>query len=219
MMVWEPGNQTPAQPSDARLHAPATVRNRDAILAVLRTCLPERGLVLEIASGSGEHIVHFAAACGPDLVFQPSDPDAAARASIDAWAADAGLANIRAAIDIDAGVPGGWPIAAADAVVCINMVHIAPWEATVGLMRGAGRFLAPGGVLFLYGPYREGGRHTAPSNEAFDRDLRARNPDWGVRDREAVASEAEGNGFAAPTVHPMPANNLALLFRRNPLGL
>lgn len=218
-MVWQPGNQPPAAPGDARLHAPAAARNRDAILSVLRTCLPERGLVLEIASGSGEHIVHFAAACGPDLVFQPSDPDPAARKSIDAWTSGARLANVRAAIEIDASSPGDWPIASADAVLCINMVHIAPWAATLGLMRGAGRILPEGGVLFLYGPYRQGGGHTAPSNAAFDRDLRARNPAWGVRDLEAVASTAESNGFAAPVVHPMPANNLALVFQRNPIRL
>jgi SAM-dependent methyltransferase len=198
--------------NDARRHAPAAERNRDAILAVLERHLPVRGLVLELASGSGEHAVHFAAAL-PDLVFQPSDPDAASCASIDAWAASAGLANLRPAIALDA-TAQHWPIPAADAVLCINMIHIAPWAAAIGLLQGAARILAPGGVLYLYGPYKRDGRHTAPSNDAFDRGLRARDPAWGVRDLEAVAALAAANGFAAPAIEPMPANNLSLIFRR-----
>jgi SAM-dependent methyltransferase len=198
--------------NDARRHAPAAERNRDAILAVLKRHLPARGLVLEFASGSGEHGVHFAAAL-PDLVFQPSDPDAASCASIDAWAASAGLANLRPAIALDA-TAQHWPIPAADAVLCINMIHIAPWAAAIGLLQGAARILAPGGVLYLYGPYKRDGRHTAPSNDAFDRGLRARDPAWGVRDLEAVAALAAANGFAAPAIEPMPANNLSLIFRR-----
>jgi SAM-dependent methyltransferase len=198
--------------NDARRHAPAAERNRDAILAVLKRDLPARGLVLEFASGSGEHAVHFAAAL-PDLVFQPSDPDAASCASIDAWAASAGLANLRPAIALDA-TAQHWPIPAADAVLCINMIHIAPWAAAIGLLQGAARILAPGGVLYLYGPYKRDGRHTAPSNDAFDRGLRARDPAWGVRDLEAVAALAAANGFAAPAIEPMPANNLSLIFRR-----
>jgi SAM-dependent methyltransferase len=198
--------------NDARRHAPAAERNRDAILAVLKRDLPARGLVLELASGSGEHAVHFAAAL-PDLVFQPSDPDAASCASIDAWAASAGLANLRPALALDATMPD-WPIAAADAILCINMIHIAPWAAAIGLLQGAARILAPGGVLYLYGPYKRDGRHTAPSNDAFDRGLRARDPAWGVRDLEAVAALAAANGFAAPAIEPMPANNLSLIFRR-----
>jgi SAM-dependent methyltransferase len=156
--------------------------------------------------------VHFAAAL-PDLVFQPSDPDAASCASIDAWAASAGLANLRPAIALDA-TAQHWPIPAADAVLCINMIHIAPWAAAIGLLQGAARILAPGGVLYLYGPYKRDGRHTAPSNDAFDRGLRARDPAWGVRDLEAVAALAAANGFAAPAIEPMPANNLSLIFRR-----
>jgi SAM-dependent methyltransferase len=198
--------------NDARRHAPAAERNRDAILAVLKRHLPVRGLVLELASGSGEHAVHFAAAL-PDLVFQPSDPDAASCASIDAWAASAGLANLRPAIALDA-TAQHWPIPAADAILCINMIHIAPWAAAIGLLQGAARILAPGGVLYLYGPYKRDGRHTAPSNDAFDRGLRARDPAWGVRDLEAVAALAAANGFAAPAIEPMPANNLSLIFRR-----
>lgn len=197
---------------DVRRYAPATTRNRDAILAVLARHLPAQGLVLELASGSGEHAVHFAAAL-PDLVFQPSDPDAAARASIDAWAAVAGRGNLRPATALDATAPD-WPITAADAVLCINMIHIAPWAAACGLVHGAARLLAPGGILYLYGPYKREGRHTAPSNAEFDRFLRARNPAWGVRDLEAVAALAATAGFAAPLVETMPANNLSLIFRR-----
>jgi SAM-dependent methyltransferase len=196
---------------DARRHAPATERNRDAILAVLKRHLPARGRVLELASGSGEHAVHFAAAL-PGLVFQTSDPDAASRASIDAWTASAGLANLRPAIALDA-TASDWPIDA-DAVLCINMIHIAPWAAAIGLMRGAAGILAPGGTLYLYGPYKRDGRHTAPSNDAFDHSLRARDPEWGVRDLEAVAALAAANGFAAPVIEQMPANNLSLIFRR-----
>ena len=197
---------------DRRLHAPATARNRDAILAVLRAHLPARGLVLELASGSGEHAAHFAAAL-PDLVFQPSDPDDAARASIDAWAAAAGSANLRPALALDA-TAARWPIAAADAVLCINMIHIAPWRAAEGLVAGAARVLSQGGVLYLYGPFKRDGAHTAPSNQAFDASLRGQNPEWGVRDLEAVAALAARAGFAPPQIVPMPANNLSVIFGR-----
>jgi hypothetical protein len=198
--------------SDPRRFAPAAARNRDPILEVLRGILPARGLVLEVASGSGEHAIHFAAAM-PALTFQPSDPDADARASIDAWAREAALANLLPAAALDASA-WPWPVAAADAVVCINMIHISPWAATEGLMRGAAALLPAGAPLALYGPYRRGGLHTAPSNAAFDEDLRARNPDWGVRDLEAVAALAATHGFAASRVVEMPANNLTVVFRR-----
>lgn len=199
---------------DERRHAPATLRNRDAILGALRPHLPERGVVLEVASGTGEHAAHFAAAL-PHLAFRPSDPDPGARASIDAWAQAARLPNMRAALALDAAAPD-WDRAAgeADAVLCVNMIHIAPWAATLGLMRGAARLLPAGGVLCLYGPFRRKGRHTAPSNAAFDADLRASDPAWGVRDLEAVAAEAAARGFAAPAVEEMPANNLFVVFRR-----
>jgi SAM-dependent methyltransferase len=198
---------------DARRHAPATARNRDAILAALRRHLPARGVVLEVGSGTGEHATHFAAAL-PGLAFQPSDPDPEARASTDAWAGGARLSNLRAAIAVDVAAPG-WERATdgADAVLCINMVHIAPWAATEGLMRGAARLLPAGGVLCLYGPFRREGRHTAPSNAAFDAQLRACDPAWGVRDLEAVAAEAAARSFAAPVVEEMPANNLFIVFR------
>jgi SAM-dependent methyltransferase len=197
---------------DARLYAPAAARNRQPILDVLKRHLPAQGLVLEVASGTGEHVVHFAQAC-PDLVFQPSDPDPAHRASTDAWTAALGLANVRPAVALDV-TAEVWPVKAAEALLCSNMIHIAPWAAAVGLMRGAGRVLPPGGLLFLYGPYKRGGRHTAPSNAAFDDSLRARNPAWGVRDLETVASLAADNGFAQPTIVEMPANNLSLVFRK-----
>ena len=195
-----------------RRQAPAAARNRQPILDVLRPRLPARGLVLEIASGSGEHIVHFAEAL-PDLVFQPSDPSAEARASIDDWVQTLALGNVRPALALDA-AGDVWPLERADAVLCCNMIHIAPWEAAVGLIAGAGRILPKDGMLYLYGPYRRGGRHTAPSNEAFDLDLRRRNPAWGVRDLEAVASLAEAQGFGMPEIIDMPANNLSLVFKR-----
>ena len=198
---------------DARLFAPSAARNRDPIWAELRPELPSRGLVLEVASGSGEHTAHFARLAGPQIMFQPSDPDAQARTSIDAWAATSGLTNILPAGALDAAADA-WPIARADVVVCINMIHIAPWASTVGLVRGAARVLPPGGLLFLYGPYRRDGRQTAPSNEAFDADLRRRNPAWGVRNLEAVADLATAAGFTPPVVVEMPANNLCVLFRR-----
>ena len=192
-------------------HAPAVARNRQPILDVLRPRLPAEGIVLEIASGSGEHIVHFAAAL-PGLVFQPSDPSAEARASIDDWIQTEGLGNVRAALALDA-TGDTWPIERADVVLCCNMIHIAPWEAAVGLVSGASRILSRGGMLYLYGPYRRDGRHTAPSNEAFDRDLRQRNPAWGVRDLEAVTALAASRGFGPPEIVEMPANNLSLLFK------
>lgn len=197
---------------DPRRHSPAIARNRDPILAVLRPHLPPRGLVLEIASGSGEHAVHLARA-HPDLTFQPSDPDPAARASIDAWVAALAVPNVRPALLLDAAADV-WPLDRADAVLCINMVHIAPWRAAEGLMRGAARVLAAGGLLYLYGPYRRGGRHTADSNARFDEELRAQSPDWGVRDLEAVAELAAAHGLSAPQIEQMPANNLSLVFRR-----
>ncbi len=200
---------------DQRRYAPATVRNREPILAVLQRHLPSQGLVLEIASGTGEHITFFARSLGPGLVFQPTDPDPAARASTDAWTAALGVTNVRPAIELDA-TSGDWPVTVADAVLAINMVHISPWAATEGLVRGAARVLPTGGVLYLYGPYRREGGHTAPSNEAFDSDLRSRNPDWGVRDVEAVTELARASGFDTPIIEQMPANNLSLVFRRLP---
>ena len=197
---------------DARLSAPAAARNRQPILDALKPHLPPRGLVLEVAGGTGEHVVHFAQAY-PAVIFQPSDPDPQHRASTDAWSAALDLANVRPAIALDV-TAEVWPVEAADALVCINMIHIAPWTAAEGLMRGAGRVLPPGGLLYLYGPYRRGGQHTAPSNAAFDAGLRAQNPAWGVRDLEAVAALAAAQGLGEPLILEMPANNLSLVFRK-----
>ena len=196
-----------------RRFAPAAARNRQPILDVLQRYLPTSGVVLEVASGTGEHCAYFAPRLSSELIFQPSDPDADARASIDAWIAAEGLANVRPALDLDAG-DAIWPIELANAVVCINMIHISPWAATAGLIAGAKRILPKGGVLFLYGPYRRNGEHTAQSNAAFDRDLRQRNPLWGVRDLEAVAGLAQESSFEAIGIEQMPANNLSLLFRK-----
>ena len=197
---------------DARRFAPAVARNKAAITEVLARHLPAAGLVLEIASGSGEHALHFAAHF-PALGFQPTDPDAAALASIAAWQAEAQLPNLRAPLMLDV-MADAWPVQKADAVLCINMIHIAPWEATAALMRGAARVLPRDGILFLYGPFRQGGQHTAPSNAEFDAGLRAQDARWGVRDLEAVAEIASAAGFAAPVVEEMPANNLSVIFRR-----
>lgn len=198
--------------TDHRLQYPATERNRDAILGVLRGVLPSSGLVLEIASGSGEHVVHFAKAF-PGLTFQPTDPEEAALRSIEAWTQHAGAANVRPPLMLNAAADR-WPVERADAILCINMIHIAPWRATEGLMRGAANILPAGAPLYLYGPYRQADIVTAPSNEAFDASLKARDPDWGLRDLVTVAALARAEGFSAPTVTPMPANNLSMVFRK-----
>ena len=196
------------------LTAPSVARNREPILAVVRRALPERGLVLEIASGSGEHAVYFAAAL-PGLTWQPSDPDPEARASIAAYRAAMALPNVLPPLALDAAA-SRWPVTQADVIVAINMIHIAPWAAAEGLIAGAERLLPAGGVLFLYGPFRENGRHTAPSNAAFDESLRARNREWGVRDLDEVAALAIRSGFALEERVAMPANNLSVVFRRLP---
>ena len=198
--------------TDHRRSAPHVARNAEPIAEVLREILPGRGLVLEVASGTGEHVVHFARTF-PFLAWQPSDPDPAALASIEAWRVEAELANLLPPITLDARAPD-WPVAAADAILCINMVHISPWAATAGLLRGAGRLLAAGAPLYLYGAYRQAGVATAPSNDAFDLNLRARDPEWGVRDLEDVAMEAGKNGLGLDRVVPMPANNLSVVFRK-----
>lgn len=198
--------------TDRRLEYPATLRNRDAILDVLRGVLPASGLVLEIASGSGEHVVHFARAF-PGLTFQPSDPEDAALQSIAAWTQDSGLSNVRMPVMLDAS-SDRWPLAAANAILCINMIHISPWQATEGLIRGAARLLHTGAPLYLYGPYRRADVVTTPSNEAFDASLKSRNPEWGLRDLEAVAELARTEGFSGPSITEMPANNLSVVFRK-----
>jgi hypothetical protein len=196
--------------TDAR-HAPATARNREPILAVLREVLPETGLVLEVASGTGEHVRFFAEAL-PGLAWQPSDPDPDARASIAAWCA--GVPNIHPPLALDAAAPD-WPIAAADAILCINMVHISPWGATEGLFAGASRLLAPGAPLYLYGPYRRADVPTAPSNEAFDASLKARDRAWGLRDLADVIAAGDRDELRFERLVEMPANNLSLVFRRS----
>ena len=198
--------------SDDRRCAPHVARNAEPIAAVLRDVLPQRGFVLEVASGTGEHILHFARTF-PNLLWQPSDPDPAALRSIAAWRTDAELFNLLPPISLDVRA-AEWPVDAADAMLSINMVHISPWAATVGLMRGAGRVLAPGAPLYLYGAYRQEGVATAPSNEAFDASLRARDSEWGVRDLDDVAGEAERHGLALDSVIAMPANNLSVIFRK-----
>jgi hypothetical protein len=204
---WTPSDAPPAP--DARLVAPAVARNREPILAMLPDILPETGLVLEVASGSGEHCAHFAAAL-PGLTWQPTDPSEEGRASCDAWCA--GLPNVRPTLMLDAAADA-WPVARADAVLCINMAHIAPWPATLGLLRGAARVLPAGAPLVLYGPWIRDGVETAPSNLEFDASLRARNPEWGLRRLEDLVAAA-GSDFTAPKVIEMPANNVTLVHRR-----
>lgn len=195
-------------------HAPATERNRDPILAVLRDELPARGVVLEIASGTGQHAVHFARAL-PQLTWQPSDLDDDARRSIEAWREEAGLPNLAPPLVLDVtAAPAAWPVAAADAIVCANMVHIAPWQASLGLLDGAAHLLAPGAPLITYGPYRFEGRFTAPSNQAFDASLRARDPAWGVRDLGELAREAARRGLLLASIRALPANNHVVVYRR-----
>jgi hypothetical protein len=192
--------------------APAAVRNRDPIAAVLAEELPPIGVVLELASGTGEHAVHFARLF-PALEWHPSDPDAAARASIEAWRAEARLRNLHPPLLLDAAA-ADWPLHAADAVLCINMVHISPTATAEGLLAGSARLLSEGSPLVLYGPWLEAGVDTAPSNLAFDADLRARNPQWGLRRREWFEELARDAGFEPSRRVEMPANNLMLVYRR-----
>jgi cyclopropane fatty-acyl-phospholipid synthase-like methyltransferase len=199
---------------DARLQSPSTARNREPILAVLQRALPQPGRVLEIASGAGEHAVFFAAAM-PDLDWQPSDPDARAGESIVAWIESERLPNVRAPLAIDVSAVEWGVVGPFDAIVALNMIHISPWEATIGLMGGAGRLLRRGGVLYTYGPYMRYGAHTAPSNEAFDASLKARNPLWGVRDVADVERAAREQGLVLNEIVEMPANNFSLIFVRD----
>jgi hypothetical protein len=193
-----------------RISAPAAERNKQPILDVLARVLPERGEVIEIASGTGQHVAHFAAAL-PALNWQPTEPQADMHDSIAAWIEAGSLSNVRPPIVLDVS-KHPWPVRRAEAIVCINMIHIAPWQATLDLMRGAGEILSARGVLFLYGPYRRFGAHTAPSNEAFDADLRSRNPAWGIRDLEAVEDIAKRNGLRLIETVAMPANNFSVVF-------
>lgn len=193
-------------------HAPATARNRDVILSVLRGALPKSGLILEIAAGSGEHAVHFASKI-VGVQWQPTDPDPAALASIQAWVSETGVTNVRRPQRLDV-CDAAWPVASADGVVCINMIHISPWDCTQALMAGAGRVLPSGGALVLYGPYKIDGEHTAPSNVEFDAWLKGQEESWGVRDLAEVTLEAEKNGLTLEKTVPMPANNFSVVFRK-----
>lgn len=200
--------------TDPRRKAPATERNRDPILAVLRRLLEFPGLVLEVASGTGQHGAHFSAAL-PHLEWQPSDFDTDSLPSIEAWAADARErgANIHSPLHLDASAPA-WPVDRADVIFNANMIHISPWEVGLGLIAGAARILSPRGLLVLYGPYKIGGEHTAESNAAFDASLRGRDPRWGVRDLETVQEAAREAGLAFVERVEMPANNQILVFRK-----
>jgi hypothetical protein len=198
--------------ADGKWFTDSAERNKDPILAVLARVLPSRGVVLEIASGTGQHVIHFAKALS-SLTWQPSDADADLRKSIGLRIEQERLANANTPIDLDVTrLP--WPIQAAQAVICINLIHVAPWSATSALFDGARALLPAGQVLFLYGPYRRFGKHTAESNERFDSDLRAHNPEWGLRDLEAVAEVALAREFGLAELVAMPANNLSLVFQR-----
>jgi SAM-dependent methyltransferase len=192
----------------------AAERNKAAILDILRRILPGDGLVIEIASGSGQHVAHFAAEL-PGLQWQPSDANPALINVIAARALAAGLSNIRPAVALDV-ANSPWPVTDVAALVCINMLHISPWASTLALFAGAKNVLRSPGVLFLYGPYRRDGKHTAPSNVSFDESLRTRNVKWGIRDLEEVTRIAETNGFSLDEIVAMPANNLSVVFRRQP---
>lgn len=195
-----------------RRSAPAALRNREPIANVLADWLPNEGLVLEIASGTGEHVIHFATRF-PNLDWQPSDLHPEALASIDAWRESAGLTNVRPSASLDASADN-WPIRHADAILSINMVHISPWASALGLLAGSARLLGPGAPLILYGPWLKDDIQTAAGNLAFDVDLKRRNPAWGLRQVEDFQASAESYGFTLDAIQAMPANNLMLLFRR-----
>ena len=192
-------------------HSAPAERNTAPILEVLRETLPERGGVLEVASGTGQHIVAFAKAF-PELLWQPSDCDGELRRSVELYSAHAGLGNLLPPVDLDV-LREPWPVSRMDAVVCINMIHVAPWRATEALFTGTRRLLDVGGPLILYGPYMRDNAHTAPSNAAFDEALKARHSDWGLRDMGAVSKVADGSGFSLERTVAMPANNFSLVFR------
>ena len=195
--------------SEHRRHAPATQRNRDFILEVLKTILPSTGTVLEVASGTGQHVAYFASKL-EKLQWLPTDLDSDALPSIDSWCEN--LPNVAQAQQLDVCEP--WPVTAADALINVNMIHISPWQTCLGLFEGSSKVLPPGGVVYLYGPFKRGGQHTAPSNERFDISLRSNNSTWGVRDLDDVTSVANENGFNLDRVVEMPANNLSVVFRK-----
>ncbi len=194
-------------------HAPATLRNREAIADVLARELPDGGTVLEVASGSGEHAVYFADAF-PKLTWQPSDPSPEALESIAAYRSEYEGENLLAPVHLDANAPADWPVERADAMLCVNMIHISPWSATLGLLAGAAGVLGKGAPLILYGPYFEAGVEPAPSNLAFDAGLRERNSEWGIRDIADIDKAAKDHGFTRANRQEMPANNLMLIYRK-----
>lgn len=196
--------------STDKQHAPSAARNREPIARVLERILPHPIKVLEIASGSGEHAVYFAEQI-PWLSWQPTEREPDRIASIEAWRQESGLSNVAPAMRLDV-LQQPWPVDEAGAIFCSNMIHIAPWEATEGLIRGAAKVLPSGGLLILYGPFREGDRHTAESNRRFDEELKAKDPSWGVRDRFEVEALARGEGLILQELVPMPANNMILVF-------
>lgn len=200
--------------AEGRLVSPSAERNKGPIVDVLKRVLPDHGLILEVSSGTGQHIVHFAREM-PHLHWQPTERDDGCLRSIAGWRAAEELPNVGEPLRLDV-ADRPWPIGPVAAVVCINMIHIAPWTAAEALIRGAEATIVAGGILFLYGPFSRSGKHTAASNDAFDRQLRANNPDWGVRDLGDVTRFAEQHGFEAPETFDMPANNLSVVFRRLP---
>ncbi|MGJ5676436.1 MAG: DUF938 domain-containing protein [Nostochopsis sp.] len=206
-------------PQDARQYAPATQRNREPILEVLMQVLPAIGGVLEIASGTGEHAVYFAPRLFPRQ-WIPSDPNPLCRGSIEAWRTHLPCKNLHSPLEIDVREPV-WMVekeaffatSPITAIVNINMIHISPWAACLGLMTGAGHILSSGGILYLYGPFKRDGKHTAPSNAAFDESLRAQNPEWGVRNLEDVVTAASTHNLTLLNIYQMPANNLSVVFK------
>jgi SAM-dependent methyltransferase len=207
-MLKQRGEKT----ADGKWFLPPSERNKGPILDVLSRVLPWRGVVLEIASGTGQHVVHFAKAL-PGLTWQPSDPDPELRESIALRVREEQLANINPPIELDVTrLP--WPLQAADAIVCINMIHVAPWSATLALLESAKALLPTEHVLYLYGPYRRFGRYSSKNDEQFDADLRAQDPDWGLRDLETVSETAASFGFVLAEIVDMPANNFSLIFKR-----
>jgi len=194
-------------------HAPATMRNRDAIVALLEQILPPSGLVLEIASGTGEHAVYFGKAF-PDLTFQPSDPDPACCQSITAWTKREAVPNVLPPLQLDAQA-GQWDIPKPAAILCINMVHISPWESSIGLFEKAGTLLDPGALLYLYGPYLRDDVETAPGNMDFERSLKSRDLRWGLRDVADMDALATRTGFVRESLTEMPANNISLVYRKH----
>jgi SAM-dependent methyltransferase len=197
---------------DGRLTSPSAARNKEPIATVLSQVLPRSGLVLEVGSGTGEHAVHFARVM-PHLAWQATEQDEECLRSICAWVATETQANLRQPLYLDV-IDAQWPIEAADAIICINMIHIAPWTATQGLLRGSSRILPPAGLLCLYGPYRVGGKHSSASNRAFDAQLRAIKAEWGVRDLDAVSNEARAFNIELERTFELPANNLIAIFRK-----